>query len=284
MAKYVHGRLRRRMLSVYRDIPSPEPRQGIKRSEITGWNFGMSRRMGMFIDNFREDFVGMATLTYPDTYPLDGREVKAHFRAFVERLRRTNWFEKHSFVWFLEFQERGAPHFHLLLTGWLSKGFVSLAWAEVTGGNPASCSRVEALRSPESAGAYARKYALKSLQKSVPDAFKNVGRFWGCRGRRFSDAGVPRVPCVEASTDFSLWLVRKAVQFALRNGHHARFYEHDHGFQVFGSERAMVKLWDFLQGAGLFADGHETPPDASVVQRLGGLQNMLGLPESRATT
>lgn len=284
MGKYVHARLRRRMLSVYREIPAQSIDCHQARSRIVGWNEGMARRMGRFVDNFRDDFTVMVTLTYPDEFPLDGRQVKAHFRAFIERLRRTNWFEEHSLVWFLEFQARGAPHLHLLSTGWISKNFVSKHWAAVTHGNPASCSRVESLRSPEAAGAYARKYARKEEQKVAPQAFENVGRFWGCCGRRINARGVPRVPCVEASTGFSLWLVRKAVQFALRNGHRVRFFEHDHGFQVYGTERALVALWGFLQGAGLFVDERETPPDASVVQRLGGLQNMLGLRVSHAMT
>lgn len=59
----------------------------------------------------------MVTLTYPgdwETVAPDGPTAKAHLRAFFERYKRA-WGENWRGIWKLEFQRRGAPHFHLLM-------------------------------------------------------------------------------------------------------------------------------------------------------------------------
>jgi hypothetical protein len=58
----------------------------------------------------------MLTLTYPrewESWAPSAKVVKAHLRAFVERWFR--WFGVRPVIlWKLEFQRRGAPHFHIL--------------------------------------------------------------------------------------------------------------------------------------------------------------------------
>lgn len=59
----------------------------------------------------------MITLTYPgdwETVAPNGPTVKAHLRTFFERYKRA-WGENWRGVWKMEFQRRGAPHFHLLM-------------------------------------------------------------------------------------------------------------------------------------------------------------------------
>lgn len=59
----------------------------------------------------------MVTLTYPGDWVAvapDGPTVKRHLKAFFQRYERA-WSEKWRGVWKLEFQRRGAPHFHLLM-------------------------------------------------------------------------------------------------------------------------------------------------------------------------
>ncbi|MDP8267364.1 MAG: hypothetical protein P9L97_01430 [Candidatus Tenebribacter davisii] len=56
------------------------------------------------------------TLTYANRYPTD-KDAKIHLRSFMRRLERVVG-RKLGFVWRLESQERGAPHFHLLIFGW----------------------------------------------------------------------------------------------------------------------------------------------------------------------
>jgi hypothetical protein len=124
----------------------------------------------------------LLTLTYPGQFSTDGREVKRHW----DNMRR--WLVRRGVAgaWFMEFQERGAPHFHCFLTGEVAKEDVALAWYQIVGSgdhrHARAGIRIEALRELHAAGAYAAKYLKKQEQKEVPEAFQNVGRFWGLFG------------------------------------------------------------------------------------------------------
>lgn len=59
----------------------------------------------------------MLTLTYPGDWKTaapTGKECKRHFEVFLLRYKRA-WGESLACVWKLEFQRRGAPHYHLFL-------------------------------------------------------------------------------------------------------------------------------------------------------------------------
>lgn len=137
-------------------------------------------------------FKAILTLTYPMEYSTDGREVKRHFELMKKWLQRNGCGDA---FWFLEFQRRGAPHFHLLLKNWPSSGIdgVSRAWHQIVGtddkkhlewhlGNLSGTPCLEWLRNPHAASAYVTKYASKKEQKDVPADYQNVGRFWGYWG------------------------------------------------------------------------------------------------------
>jgi len=126
-----------------------------------------------------------------------GKVCHTHIDTFQKRLRR--YLKKHKItdwgaLWFLEFQARGAPHFHLLLWGLgfslfdlaACKKWLSESWAEIVS-HPdpdeyqkhlKAGTRVEWMKK-EHFG-YALKYAAKMQQKTVPVEFANIGRFWGC--------------------------------------------------------------------------------------------------------
>ncbi len=129
--------------------------------------------------------------------PPSGKVCKVHLRAFRERLTRylkLSGVSKWGALWFLEFQRRGAPHFHLLLFGFgfslveLSdfKAWLSTAWAEIVR-HPDSDEYAKHLKAGTRAEwckaehfGYALKYAAKLEQKLVPVEFSDIGRFWGC--------------------------------------------------------------------------------------------------------
>jgi hypothetical protein len=50
------------------------------------------------------------TLTYPAEFPLDEETFKRHLKIFSQRFLRA--FPHAAFHWKLEFQNRGAAHFH----------------------------------------------------------------------------------------------------------------------------------------------------------------------------
>jgi hypothetical protein len=138
-------------------------------------------------------FHGMVTLTYPDaSYSLDGCDFMGDGRMVKEHLRRfRQWLTYRDIagLWFLEFQKRGAPHYHFFLSRPLSDQEAKKArayWFKLVGsGNPDHLIRgckSETLRKPYAAGMYAAKYSSKHEQKEVPEAYQEVGRFWGTFG------------------------------------------------------------------------------------------------------
>lgn len=144
----------------------------------------------------------MITLTYPGRWleaVLDGKAAKKHLTLFRDRLRKhlmAKYGLKMSMFWFLEFQKRGAPHFHLLI--WTNqeksyldvrlREYVSLSWQQIVNApdenerrlHRYAGTKVEKMRKGHFG--YAKMYASKPRQKQVPDGWLNVGRFWGFFG------------------------------------------------------------------------------------------------------
>jgi hypothetical protein len=140
------------------------------------------------------------TLTYHNAWPEDRPGRKAHMDAFRKRLERS--VGQFAAVWRLEFQKRGAPHYHVLLflpPGALGgdrrrddhqgrhervtklRNRVAFMWHEIAGyGSPEHFSAgtsVEEVKSWRGVNSYAAKYMGK-LEQLAEDA-PSVGRFWG---------------------------------------------------------------------------------------------------------
>jgi hypothetical protein len=175
--------------------------------------------------------------------------VKNDWRAFTEALRRAGYFAKGSIIWFLEFQKRGAPHFHFLATDWLPKQFIALAWSRISGADLRACSRVEGLRHPEAAGAYAAKYACKKDQKTVPPEYQDVGRFWGLAGaaRALAREGIQAVPNLSAVIPGRL--PAQALEGIFFLGMPIRLYETPIGWVIYGTEKDIRRAWNWLTSA-----------------------------------
>jgi hypothetical protein len=190
----------------------------------------------------------MLTLTYPAHHPGSGKIVKEDVGYITTWLKRNITDE---YLWFLEFQQRGAPHIHVLLTNDIilpdQRAKVGLKWVErivtadwflmglgaaidepigsktyaqaygsqVYRAAAVACHRKtwELIRDDGGARRYVTKYAAKQYQKEVPKAFEDVGRFWGC-SRNVKPAGV--------TIDVTDEEVR---QFLSENGHIAANWE-----------------------------------------------------------
>jgi hypothetical protein len=162
-----------------------------KRSDIMQFSYKSRKRLAFIVNNTRVTFVTMITLTYPSEFPCDGDVVKRHLNTFLTWLRKRC--DRPSYVWFLEFQKRGAPHVHILIDYPLPREedprvdlFYTIArrWYEIVGSGDerhrAAGTRTERIRKPDGAARYALKYCYKMEQKAVPPGYRNVGRFWGC--------------------------------------------------------------------------------------------------------
>jgi hypothetical protein len=177
------------------------------RGEVTEFSEESRRRLAFVANNTAVEFRTLITLTYPRNYPHDGRTVKRHLRAFLQSWRR--WTVGASYLWFLEFQRRGAPHVHVLTDYPLPsrrtdkknvQRWVSQRWYDIcNSGDPkhlVAGTRIERLRNRDNPGAYAVKYASKMEQKHVPKDYRNVGRFWG-HTQDVKPEPIFHVPCTE---------------------------------------------------------------------------------------
>lgn len=144
----------------------------------------------------------MITLTYPgkegqDWITMDGEQAKKHLNAFRRRYERM--FGDFEAVWKMEFQKRGALHWHLcaVFPDWNNGGefpqindfrqWVARNWYEIVGSG--SQEHLEAGTGVEmwtgSPAHYFAKYvsagerADKEYQHRVPKNFINIGRWWG---------------------------------------------------------------------------------------------------------
>lgn len=184
-----------------------------QRGDVHEFSRKSRQRLAFIAANTDVKFLTMITLTYPGEYSTDGRQVKANLKAFLEWLTR-DLGHRPSYLWFIEFQERGAPHFHILLAWelprvWVNdvitvngrqierkvrnqanrdaiKAFrfrVSASWYRIVGSGDArhlaAGTKVERVRKVDGAAHYAVKYAAKMRQKKVPKDYQNVGRFYG---------------------------------------------------------------------------------------------------------
>jgi hypothetical protein len=176
---------RRDAVVVRSSVRSCHPHTIPARGVITHLSRRSRQRLAFVANNTYVDFRSMITLTYPRQFPNDGKGVKRNLNAFLTWLRRKQ--NNASYLWFLEFQKRGAPHIHILLSCSLERQFytqVSEQWYKTVGSNDPlhlrAGTRCEAIRKRDGAARYALKYAYKCEQKLVPEAYQNVGRFWGC--------------------------------------------------------------------------------------------------------
>lgn len=186
------------------------------RGDIVGFSAGSAIRMRRYLRECRAEYKHMVTLTYPGFFETDGEAVKNHLRRFLQEVQREyirghkptddgmfngvangtgqnykGYKPAHSAFWFLEFQERGAPHFHIFFNWAPGKEWVSKRWYEIVGSEDIrhlhAGTRTEKLLAGRAGTiSYASKYANKCEQKVVPDGYKKVGRFWGVYGDRIT--------------------------------------------------------------------------------------------------
>jgi len=162
--------------------------------------------------NRRATFV---TLTYP-TSAVNQIDAKRHLRAFFKRINRMFNNRKISGIWRMEFQERGAIHFHVILFGlpFIHKTTVSALWAQVTQ-TYHPFTRIEGVSGHKKLTNYIAKYVGK-VNGDTDDGFNSltylsayqfqqgekIGRVWGYLNKKelpFDDKEVLELPFYFAS-------------------------------------------------------------------------------------
>lgn len=173
---------------------------GGKRKQISGFSRSSRLRLMRTIARVRRDasLPCFVTLTYPDRFPTV-EQAKRDLKVFLQRFKRA--FPEAGGIWKLEPQQRGAPHYHMLVWGvdevelfiWVLR-----AWHEIAGqgdenhylfhagmlkGSKPCVSQVRSFRGVWS---YASKY-LGKVFEVVEWGSRWTGRYWGT----FSPKNVP---------------------------------------------------------------------------------------------
>lgn len=162
------------------------------RGDVTGFSEESRRRLRRYVHSLQRGAdVLFLTLTYHETRPSPTR-CKRDLDTFIKRLRRS--FPEVGIIWKMEPQDRGVPHFHLLIYGvpFIPVQKWSAVWHEVTNeeGHAHRQSGVDIERNVNEDGklqSYLAKYMSKTYD-SWPGADKrwtqgSTGRWWGLRFR-----------------------------------------------------------------------------------------------------
>lgn len=176
-------------LLVLRGVPSGDPPQGGGlRSGITTFSRQSRKRLMQAFASLDElaavNLSLFITLTYHDSYPLDARGWYADLTSFLDRLEYH--YPEAATIWRLDFQERGAPHYHLLTlnTPYIPKGKITSWWAEIAhSASPLAGRYATNVQRPCSwrhTCAYVSKYMAKASTMALP---VSTGRWWGISRR-----------------------------------------------------------------------------------------------------
>lgn len=166
-----------------------------KRGTVQGFSFRSRTRLLKLLsqcDRSQTSQSLFVTLTYPRSYPKESLLYKRHLDSFGKRLRRQ--FPKSSAIWKLEFQSRGAPHYHLIVLGipFLARQWLARVWFEVVGSgderHKKAGTQVARVSDYRRALGYASKYVAKVTSSYSAE---DTGRFWGVIGRE----SLPRSTC-----------------------------------------------------------------------------------------
>ena len=220
-----------RLVQVKLPARAPEMTRGV-RGQIGDFSDASGRRLQQKFNAIDQraitvDRVGFLTLTYPFFF-VTPREAKRHLHRFLQQLQREHG--RIPLFWKLEPQQRGAPHFHLMifaaspaqlsdLTRWSAHTWHAiaghddprhLAWhlGELGNGNK-PC--LEPIRSWNGACSYTSKYLAKSspaVRRNV-EQWEHPGRWWGTRFYDHLPVRIHRQDLTQAKAKLARRLLRR---------------------------------------------------------------------------
>lgn len=180
-------------VSLETDNPAPV---GGKRGVVNEFSSASRRRLMGLIAKLEPQKTIFLTLTYPAEFP-SPRQAKKDLKKMLQRLQRDA--PSMSAIWRLEFQKRGAPHFHVLLFNfpYVPKQFIEQDWAQVIGQR--AFTRIEMIRDRRKLMNYVSKYVAKVGASEASSGFNlsaylhvgnfihpqtgevcgSIGRWWG---------------------------------------------------------------------------------------------------------
>ena len=204
------------------------------RGKISGFSRKSRKRMIEQLAKLRDVRGGFfLTLTYPDDVPHTAEKAKRDLAALRKRLARR--FPTVGGIWRLELKPRLsgehigqlAPHFHLLVFGWVQREilvrmWLQLAWSRIVYETEAPPRKVRtqasSIRNRKHAARYASKYAAKEEQLENCDIGLKTVTLWGRRWSSFGTLDGASSVCVTISAAQVVKLRRQAVRWLHARG------------------------------------------------------------------
>lgn len=161
------------------------------------------------------------TLTFENN-ETDEQSAKSALHAFFERLRVD--YRTIGCIWKLEYQTRGACHFHLLTWGgWIDKDWISSTWDRIARQNltrgVSPSTKIEYVGSLHNSGRYLSKYVCKG---GFQPGGENCGRIWGTHRKRFIPFVEPVTVGIDAERSRRIldeWSDRFGIPYRLNTVH-----------------------------------------------------------------
>jgi hypothetical protein len=211
---------------------------GGTRGAINGFSKQSRKRLMQTLARVRDaGDVLFVTLTYPSVFPTEYTVYKRHLDTFCKALSRKS--PGCGWVWRLEYQKRGAPHYHLLLFRFSPQIPISLLrrWIAATWYRIVASGDERHLRAGTQAKkcdnrrklyGYVSKYVAKPSENCDAPG-RHTGRFWGIGGEINLDEYLTVIitgeQVVELKRYFRKWLVanrgesgKRYARWIARNG------------------------------------------------------------------
>lgn len=159
-----------------------------KRGKIKGMSAASRKRLFDQLNQIKRKAFASAlfvTLTYPGKWVDDWQQWKRDLQALLKRLFRE--YPRAATLWRLEFQARGAPHFHFFVFNvrFIPYEQIALWWYEiVNSGDPRHLkagTEVRRVQNRRKALHYVAKYMAKRGESDE----RYTGRVWGIRGGKY---------------------------------------------------------------------------------------------------
>lgn len=206
------------------------------RGRVKEFSVDARHRLKCTVAKFKRDGLEKAlvvTLTYPGEFPApdDYKVYKKHLHTFRMALGR-KWPEC-SGLWKLEFQKRGAAHYHLILCGlgdldletvraWFRETWYRIAHNGDKNGGIAG-TQVDRIKSVGGAISYLVKYLSKEDQ-TRPGNF--TGRYWGVHNKAALPMAMPmEVELPRTIANKLRRIARKKIQKDVENSKWKRFMQ-----------------------------------------------------------
>jgi len=248
---------------------------GGKRGAVQGFSRQSRKRLIELLCRLDEiEDAWFWTLTYPSEFPTEFEVFKRDLDVFLKRVVR-RW-PRAGWIWRLEPQARGAPHYHLIIWN-ITNGkqrvrqWLTLAWAQIAHQhdkyNGEYATRAERITSFRHAMHYASKYSAKI---SGEDDQKKWGRRWGYGGRVYIRQIIVRFEKLEFCYMFRRFIIGQTQNICSRWYEKLVELDMDTSFTVFGlgaRSPPLMALVTYLHDRALRAN--EKSPLSELVIELG---------------